>query len=156
MDCVSAAPPPPPPPPPPEEEEVAPTAPSLEAATLAEEANTNNAAASNPETTKVSAYDRKFVENLTLLKTIIRDDGYLNYSALDAEAQKHMQNFVKVQRRAYRQRENTEPSPMTDERFNLLLDAKFPFEPFHGSGKGEILFRHTHKYDNQTVSLCGI
>ena len=123
-------------------EEVAPPSPSLVAATAA----SATAVAAKPKSkskgasskSDKSAYDKKFVENLTLLKTIINDDGSLNYSSLsDADEQRHMQNFVKVQRRAYRSRQNNEPTPMTEERYRLLVEAKFPFEPYNGTGKGE-------------------
>jgi hypothetical protein len=130
---------------PPEVAEAAgPTSPIQEAATataakVQTSAKKKGSTSPKSKSTKVSAYDTKFVENLTLLKTILRDDGFVNYSALnDAEEQKHMQNFVKVQRRAYRQRENNEPTPMTDDRFRLLSEANFPFEPYQGNAKGEL------------------
>lgn len=130
---------------PPEVAEAAgPTSPIHEAATataakVQTSAKKKGSTSTKTKSTKVSAYDTKFVENLTLLKTILRDDGFVNYSALDdAEEQKHMQNFVKVQRRAYRQRENNEPTPMTDDRFRLLSEANFPFEPYQGNAKGEL------------------
>jgi hypothetical protein len=127
---------------PPIEGEVAPPSPSLMVATAA----SATAVAASPKSKgatsksdKASAYDKKFVENLTLLETIINDDGSLNYSSLnDAGEQRHMQNFVKVQRRAYRSRQNNEPTPMTEERYRLLVEAKFPFEPYNGTGNGEL------------------
>ena len=79
------------------------------------------------------------MENLTLLKTCMMADGSLNFSSLEVEAQKRMHSFVKDQRRCYRQRENDEPSPMTDERFRLLSEAKFDFKPSETKGEWRFL-----------------
>ena len=78
---------------------------------------------------EMSAFQRKWLSNLNKLKTIIRPDGSLDYSALDDESQMSMRNFVKVQRKHFRKREADEPSPMTDERHKLLVDANFNFKP---------------------------
>jgi len=80
-------------------------------------------------TMKVSANDKKWLENLKLLKPCIKDNGVLDYSSLDEEVQRHMQSWVKDQRRSYRKRENNQPTPMTDERFRLLSEANFNFKP---------------------------
>lgn len=82
-----------------------------------------------PPTKSTKAYDKKWLENLNLLKPCIKADGSIDYSSLDEEAQKPLQNFVKDQRKCYRKRENNEATPMTDERYRLLLEAKFDFKP---------------------------
>lgn len=91
-----------------------------------ENANTH---ATKSKNSKVPAYSKKWLENVNLLKPCIMEDGSMDYSSLDEEAQKRMQNFVKDQRKCYRKRENNEATPMTDDRFRLLSEAKFDFKP---------------------------
>ena len=97
----------------------------------------NKATPTSPEDGKMSAFDQKWFSSFNKLKSIIKPDGSLDYSALDDESQKSMRNFVKVQRKSFRKREADEPSPMTDERYKLLVDAKFNFKPLGGSSKCE-------------------
>ena len=135
---TSAPPPPPPPAPnltaaaaaatavlmmPSYENETSVSAPTLATATAS--ANASNA----EENGKVSAYDKKWLENFNKLRPCIQEDGTIDYSSLDEETQKHMSNFVKDQRKCYRKRENNEPTPLTDERFRLLNEAHFDFKP---------------------------
>jgi len=128
---------------PPEQGGAAPPAPNLTVSasaaaaqpsntTSSEYANSNSdtsAATAKPKNGKVPAYDKKWLENLNLLKPCIKEDGVMDYSSLDEEAQKRLQNFVKDQRKCYKKREKNESTPMTDERFRLLSEAKFDFVP---------------------------
>ena len=95
--------------------------------TTKSETNESNSKPSANKSTK--AYDKKWLENLNLLKPCIMADGTMDYSSLSEEEQKRMQNFAKDQRKCYRKRENNEISPMTDERFRLLSEANFNFKP---------------------------
>lgn len=96
-------------------------------ATKSETSESNKSKSSATKSTK--AYDKKWLENLNLLKPCIMADGTMDYSSLSEEEQKRMQNFAKDQRKCYRKRENNEISPMTDERFRLLSETNFNFKP---------------------------
>lgn len=103
--------------------------------------NTNSekpAATSNSDNGKVSAYDKKWLENLNVIKPCIGKGGTMDYSSLDEDESKRMQNFVKDQRKCYRKRENNEPTPMTDYRYRLLCEANFNFKPSETNKKGEL------------------
>ena len=102
--------------------------------------STDDVAAVKPKNKKMAAYDKKWLENFETLKPCIREGGNLDYSALDEETQKKMQSYVKDQRKCYRKRENNEPTPMTDYRYNLLAGAGFNFKPSE-TNKG-----NDHKY----------
>ena len=110
--------------------------------TTSEEATTTSkpppAAAAKPAKSSKStkAYEKKWLENLELLKPCIKADGTIDYASLDEEVQKRMRSFVKDQRKCYRKRENNEATPMTDERYRLLSEAKFNFKPSE-SNKGK-------------------
>ena len=97
-----------------------------------------SAAAAKPAKSSKStkAYEKKWLENLELLKPCIKADGTIDYASLDEEVQKRMRSFVKDQRKCYRKRENNEATPMTDERYRLLSEAKFNFKPSE-SNKGK-------------------
>ena len=67
-------------------------------------------------------------ENIDMLRSILRPDGTVDYSVLSLDHERRMRNFVKQQRNDYRRREeNKVKSPMTDERYQLLVEANFPF-----------------------------
>ena len=83
---------------------------------------------------EINPYDKKWQRNFSLLKTIIRPDGSLEYSALSMDGERRMKNFVKDQRKYFRQRENNEESPLTDERYKLLAGTNFSFVPVRGTG----------------------
>ena len=108
--------------------------------TTSEEATTTSkpppAAAAAAKPAKSKAYEKKWLENLELLKPCIKADGTIDYASLDEEVQKRMRSFVKDQRKCYRKRENNEATPMTDERYRLLSEAKFNFKPSE-SNKGK-------------------
>ena len=108
--------------------------------TTSEEATTTSklpaAAAAAPAKKSTKAYEKKWLENLELLKPCIKADGTIDYASLDEEVQKRMRSFVKDQRKCYRKRENNEATPMTDERYRLLSEAKFNFKPSE-SNKGK-------------------
>ena len=93
------------------------------------ETNESNNSSKSSATKSTKAYDKKWLENLNLLKPCIMADGTMDYSSLSEEEQKRMQNFAKDQRKCYRKRENNEISPMTDERFRLLSETNFNFKP---------------------------
>ncbi|KAL7541018.1 hypothetical protein ACHAXR_010562 [Thalassiosira sp. AJA248-18] len=126
---------------PPEQGEAVPPAPNLTAATavaaaepsggtFSENKTSNNASSgASAKPKNGTAYDKKWLENLNLLKPCIGEDGTIDYSTIDEDAQKRMQNFVKDQRKCYRKRENNEATPMSDERFRLLSEANFDFKP---------------------------
>jgi hypothetical protein len=107
----------------------APTAPSpvVEAAV----ASSSNGSNAKPDNNQNGAHDKRWLENFNLLKPCIMNDGSVDYSSLDEETQKRMQNFVKDQRKCYRKREShpDEPNPMTQNRVWLLNSAKFNFKP---------------------------
>ena len=66
--------------------------------------------------------------NLDMLRSILRPDGTVDYSVLSLYHERRMRNFVKQQRNDYRRREeNKVKSPMTDERYQLLVEANFQF-----------------------------
>jgi len=94
-------------------------------------ASFSNGSTVKPDNTQSAAYDKKWLDNFNLLKPCIMNDGSIDYSSLDEETQKRMQNFVKDQRKCYRKREShpDEPNPMTQNRFWLLKSAKFNFKP---------------------------
>ena len=85
----------------------------------------------------MSGPEQKWFDRFDKLKSIIKPDGSIDYSALDDESQKSIRNFVKVQRGSFRKREADQPSSMTDERYKLLVDAKLNFKPLGGSSKCE-------------------
>ena len=66
-------------------------------------------------------------DNFDILKSILRPDGSVDYSGLSLDDERRMKNFVMAQRKDYRRRENKEKSPMTDERYQLLVEANFQF-----------------------------
>ena len=81
-----------------------------------------------PQKKKRSRTKKTWHERFEILKSIIRSDGRVDYSALDeGAAQSSMRDFVKTQRSDYRDRENNLKSPMTDERYQLLTEANFKF-----------------------------
>lgn len=87
---------------------------------------------------KVSAYDKKWLENLNVLRPCIQEGGAIDYSSLPEDERKHMQSFVKDQRKCYKKRASGEKSPLTDERLRLLKEANFDFDPT-ATSKGESL-----------------
>ena len=72
--------------------------------------------------------DTKWLENLELLKSCIRDDGTFDYSSLDDEVRQRIMAWVLTQRVEVKRRGNNEHSTITDERYKLMLDANFPFD----------------------------
>ena len=104
-------------------------APNPAAAAASAESAGNGESNGASKSKKNHAYDKKWLENLNTIKPCIKADGTMDYSSLDEDAQKRMQNFVKDQRKCYRKRENNEQTPMTDERFRLLSEANFNFKP---------------------------
>lgn len=75
------------------------------------------------------ACGHKWLQNLELLRPCIKADGTMDYSALDGEARTRLRNFVREQRRAYRNRENQTPTPTARERFRLLAEAGVDLAP---------------------------
>ena len=107
------------------------------AAAAAKPAKSSKSAVKPAKSSKsTKAYEKKWLENLELLKPCIKADGTIDYASLDEEVQKRMRSFVKDQRKCYRKRENNEATPMTDERYRLLSEAKFNFKPSE-SNKGK-------------------
>ena len=84
-----------------------------------------------------AALDKKWLENFSLLKPCIMEDGSMDYSSLDEGGQKRMANFVKDQRKCFKKREKGQEGPMTDERFTLLSRTKFDFKPSE-TAKGKL------------------
>ena len=106
--------------------------PPAAAASAAKPAKSSKSAAKPAKSSNTKAYEKKWLENLELLKPCIKADGTIDYASLDEEVQKRMRSFVKDQRKCYRKRENNEATPMTDERYRLLTEAKFNFTPRKG------------------------
>jgi len=107
------------------------------AAAAAKPVKSSKSAAKPAKSSKsTKAYEKKWLENLELLKPCIKANGTIDYASLDEEVQKRMRSFVKDQRKCYRKRENNEATPMTDERYRLLSEAKFNFKPSE-SNKGK-------------------
>ncbi|KAL7553348.1 hypothetical protein ACHAWF_016624 [Thalassiosira exigua] len=82
-----------------------------------------------PNNVKSAPDDREWLQKANLLRACIKEDGKMDYSSLNEDAQKRMQSFVRGQRHSYRQREKNEPGAMTDERFRILSEAGFDFTP---------------------------
>ena len=69
-------------------------------------------------------------ESFAILKSILRPDGTVDYSALDAgdgSARGRMIIFVDRQRSDYRDRKNKAKSSMTEEQYQLLVEVNFQF-----------------------------
>ena len=74
------------------------------------------------------ASEKRWRENLEHLRPCIKPDGLLDYSVIPNEQIRgRVKSWVKEQRKAYRFRVSGEKTNMTDERFGLLQEAKFPF-----------------------------
>jgi len=72
--------------------------------------------------------DKLWYETLERLKPCIVN-GKMDYSSLtDEKAKKQLNDFVYRQRKHFRMRQNNEDSPLTNERFEALSAANFPFE----------------------------
>lgn len=102
---------------------------------------------------QINPYDEKWQRNFSLLKTIIRPDGRLEYSALSMDDERRMKNFVKDQRKYFRQRENNEESPLTDERYKLLAGTNFSFVAVGTGSRTSSIPRRLSRRSRRTESL---
>jgi len=80
-------------------------------------------------------FENKWRQNLEVFKTCIRDDGTIDYTSLDLDAQKRLCSWINVQKSCYEKRENNVDTQLTDERVRLLSEAKFNFKIEHQSTK---------------------
>lgn len=91
----------------------------------------SSAATNKPSSTGPNSkdnLDKLWYENLERLKPCIVN-GKMDYSGLtDEKGKKQLSDFVYRQRQYFRMRENIEESPLTNERFEALSAANFPFE----------------------------
>ena len=75
----------------------------------------------------VLAAEKRWAENLMLLRPCIEKGGCINYANIsNPEIRNRVKNYVKEQRRQFRRMENGESTSLTKERLSQLEEANFP------------------------------
>ena len=75
----------------------------------------------------VLAAEKRWAENLMLLRPCIEEGGLINYANIsNPEVRNRIKNYVKEQRRQFRRMENGESTSLTKERLVQLEEARFP------------------------------
>lgn len=75
----------------------------------------------------VLAAEKRWAENLMLLRPCIEEGGLINYANIsNPEVRNRVKNFVKEQRRQFRRMENGESTSLTKDRLVQLEEANFP------------------------------
>jgi hypothetical protein len=97
--------------------------------------------------------DKRWYENLERIKPCIVD-GKIDYSCInEGKDRKKLGDFVYIQRKHFRMRNNNEDTPLTDERLKALLDINFPFD-VQKKSKGAESGKSSSKKDAIILSLC--
>ena len=75
----------------------------------------------------VLAAEKRWAENLMLLRPCIEEGGLINYANIsNPEVRNRIKNYVKEQRRQFRRMENGESTSLTKDRVRQLEEANFP------------------------------